>query len=79
MVVHPTLKGNIASLKGFDLPVRVLSNGKGSFFLGTFKESFGIITRESKEEWDKQFLAEEALSKGNWTQRSVPKLKYLWN
>ena len=79
MVVHPHLKGNLASLKGFDLPMRVLSDGRNNFFLGTFKDGLGIITRESVETWDKQFLAEEALSKGKWTQRSLPKLKTFWN
>ena len=79
MIVHPHLKGNLASLKGFDLPLRVLSNGKGMFFIGTFKENFGIITKESKETWNKQFQAEDALCNGKWTRQSVPKLKYFWN
>lgn len=61
--------GMLALKQGKQLPLRVLTNSSGKYYIGTFNELHGPFTRESREYWDRAYQAEEALEKGTWTQR----------
>lgn len=70
-IINPDQKGVLASRFGYDLPVRVLSSNAG-YYIGTFSETHGVVSRESKEYYPTQRAAEEAFRKGKWTQRLRP-------
>lgn len=58
----------LALQNGERLPVQVLKNGAGLFYLGTYTER-GPFTRESQEYWRTEKKAQKALETGDWTQR----------
>ena len=64
--------GFLASKAGYTLPNRVLRNGQGKYYIGTFCDVHCNISRESQEYWDKAYQAENALNTGKWTQRQHP-------
>lgn len=70
-ILNNNIKGLLASKAGFELPVRVLSSGRG-YYIGTFSDNHGAISRESVEYWDKAIHAEEAMRTGQWHQRQRP-------
>ena len=70
-VINTNVKGVLASRAGFDLPIRVLSSNAG-YYIGTFSETHGPVSRESQQYYPTQQLAEEAFRKGTWTQRRHP-------
>ena len=70
-IINTDVKGVLATRAGFDLPIRVLSSNAG-YYIGTFSETHGAVSRESKECYPTQQLAEEAFRKGTWTQRRHP-------
>lgn len=70
-VINTNVKGVLAARAGFDLPIRVLSSRAG-YYIGTFSETHGVVSRESREYYPTQQLAEEAFRKGTWTQRLNP-------
>ncbi len=70
-IINTHVKGILATRVGFDLPIRVLSSRAG-YYIGTFSETHGAVSRESKECYPTQQLAEEAFRKGTWTQRRHP-------
>lgn len=51
-------------------PQQVLRSAAG-FYIGTFDDD-GPVSRESVEYWRKREAADQALSTGEWTQRSEP-------
>lgn len=61
--------GLLAQKAGENLPLRVLKNGNGMYYIGTFSELHGPFTRESKEYWNSAHEAETALTNRTWTQR----------
>ena len=69
--INTDVKGVLATRAGFDLPIRVLSSCAG-YYIGTFSDTHGKISRESREYYPTQRLAEEAFRKGTWTQRRHP-------
>ena len=70
-VINPNVKGVLAARFGYDLPIRVLSSRAG-YYIGTFSETHGVVSKESVEYYPTQQLAEEAFRKGTWTQRRNP-------
>ena len=76
--INKDILGRVAMTRGFKLPVRILSNNRGSYYIGTFCNDAGKISKESKETWDRQYKAEEALRKGTWTQVEGSDLKGSW-
>ena len=70
-IINPDQKGVLASRFGHELPVRVLSSNAG-YYIGTFSESHGVVSRESVEYFPTQRAAEEAFRQGKWTQRNRP-------
>ena len=70
-VINTNVKGVLAASFGYDLPIRVLSSRAG-YYIGTFSETHGQISRESREYYPTQLQAEEAFRKGTWTQRRNP-------
>ena len=65
------VKGILAARFGYDLPIRVLSSRAG-YYIGTFSETHGVVSRKSQQYYPTQQLAEEAFRKGTWTQRRNP-------
>lgn len=64
--------GTLATRYGWGhLPLSVLQSAAG-FYLGTFDDEEGPISRESVEYWATRAEASTALISGNWTQRSNP-------
>lgn len=72
VVLQKDSNGYLASKAGEQLPIRVLRNANGAYYIGTFSELRGPFTRESQQYWDRAYQAEEALAKGTWTQRQHP-------
>ena len=70
-VINTNVKGVLAARFGYDLPIRVLSSRAG-YYIGTFSETHGVVSRESLEYYPTQLQAEEAFRKGTWTQRRNP-------
>ena len=70
-IINHNIRGIVAAQSGFLLPIRVLSSRAG-YYIGTFSETHGAISRESVEYYPTQRLAEEAFRKGTWTQRKHP-------
>ena len=70
-VINTNVKGVLAARFGYDLPIRVLSSRAG-YYIGTFSETHGAVSKESVEYYPTQRLAEEAFRKGTWTQRRNP-------
>ena len=70
-VINTNVKGILAARFGYDLAIRVLSSRAG-YYIGTFSETHGVVSRESREYYPTQQLAEEAFRKGTWTQRRNP-------
>jgi len=70
-VINTNVKGVLAARAGFDLPIRVLSSRAG-YYVGTFSDTHGPVSRESQEYYPTQLQAEEAFRKGTWTQRRHP-------
>ena len=70
-IINTHVKGILATRAGFDLPIRVLSSRAG-YYIGTFSETHGVVSKESVEYYPTQQLAEEAFRKGTWTQRRHP-------
>ena len=70
-IINTNVKGVLAARFGYDLPIRVLHSRAG-YYIGTFSETHGAVSRESKECYPTQQLAEEAFRKGTWTQRRHP-------
>lgn len=68
LVVNTDKIGKNAYNRGYELPVRILINKENRFYIGTFHEKDGIVSRESKETWDKRINAEKALVQNDWTQ-----------
>lgn len=60
--------GYLAGEAGFDLPVQPLRCQRG-WYLGTFSDELGPVSRESEEYFPSADLAEQALQSGVWTQR----------
>ena len=50
--------GFLASKAGYTLPNRVLRNGQGKYYIGTFSDVHCNISRESQEYWDKAYQAD---------------------
>ena len=69
VVILKDSNGQLALQQGRELPLRVLTNPNGKYYIGTFSEVHGPFTRESREYWDRAYKAEEALANGTWTQR----------
>jgi hypothetical protein len=53
------------------LPLQVLRSAAG-YYLGTFSEDEGPVSRESDCYWDTQEEAEAALESGVWPQKPRP-------
>lgn len=70
-IINHDIRGVLAARSGFLLPIRVLSSRAG-YYIGTFSDNHGQISRESNEYFPTQRLAEEAFRKGTWTQRRHP-------
>ena len=70
-IINTHVKGILATRAGFDLPIRVLSSRAG-YYIGTFSETHGVVSKESREYYPTQLQAEEAFRKGTWTQRRNP-------
>ena len=70
-VINTKVKGVLAARFGYDLPIRVLSSRAG-YYIGTFSDTLGHVSRESQQYYPTQQLAEEAFRKGTWTQRRNP-------
>ena len=70
-ILNSNIKGQLAAKAGHELPVRVLSSNRG-YYIGTFSETLGPVSRESVEYWDKAIHAEEAMRTGKRTQRRHP-------
>lgn len=70
-IINTSVKGILAARFGYDLPIRVLSSRAG-YYIGTFSETHGPVSKESVEYYPTQRLAEEAFRKGIWTQRKHP-------
>ena len=70
-IINTNVKGVLAARFGYDLPIRVLHSRAG-YYIGTFSDTHGKISRESREYYTTQRLAEEAFRKGTWTQRRHP-------
>ena len=70
-IINTNVKGVLAARFGYDLPIRVLSSRAG-YYIGTFSETHGVVSRESREYYPTQLQAEEAFRKGTWTQRRNP-------
>lgn len=73
-IINESQTGYIASLQGYELPIRVLSKRNNltrvtEFFIGCFHNDKGIVSKESVEVYSKQIDAEEALSKQTFTQQ----------
>ncbi|AUX71567.1 hypothetical protein [Erwinia pyrifoliae] len=61
------INGFLAAENGYQLPVEVLSSGRG-FYIGTANEQ-GPVSRESAEYYKTRRQADIALEKRQWTQR----------
>jgi hypothetical protein len=70
MKVNPP-KGQLAARFGYDLPLEPLCSG-GGYYLGTFSEEVGPVSRESVERFRTREEAAKALDSGDWTQREHP-------
>lgn len=70
-IINHDVRGVLAARFGYLLPIRILSSNRG-YYVGTFSETHGAISRESVEYYPTQRLAEEAFRKGTWTQRRHP-------
>lgn len=51
-----------------ELPLRVLSSNAG-FYVGTFDDSHGPVSRDSVEYWTTRAIAQLAFDTNNWTKR----------
>lgn len=60
--------GLLAAQHGEILPLEVLCNGSGHYYLGTCSER-GAFTRESHEYWKTEVQANKDWESGRWTQR----------
>jgi hypothetical protein len=60
--------GHLASEIGLQLPLQVLKSGAG-YYIGTYDDDNGPVSRESVEYWPEKADAIEALATGGWTQR----------
>lgn len=56
---------------GCSLETRVLKSAAG-YYLGTLDPELGPVSRESREYWETEKEAQEALLTGAWTQRNNP-------
>jgi hypothetical protein len=56
---------------GMDIPVKVLRSAAG-YYIGTFDNSEGPISRESVEYYPTYDATEQAMVDGTWTQRRHP-------
>jgi hypothetical protein len=63
--------GALALASGKVLPLQVCKSAAG-FYLGTQEEDGSPYSRESKEYWPNRPEAEDAIMKGEWTQRPHP-------
>jgi len=54
-----------------ELPLQVLQSHAG-FYIGTFSDEDGPISRESEEYFPTRQAAEAALASGTWTQKPNP-------
>lgn len=61
-------KGMLAAAAGKAFPLQVCKSAAG-FYIGTLNEEGEPFTRESREYWPRQELAQTALVKGLWTQK----------
>ncbi|HFD6166063.1 TPA: hypothetical protein ACF5HI_004624 [Salmonella enterica] len=61
--------GLIAKKYGYTLNVQVLKSARG-FYIGTYDENEGPVSRESEEYFKTKDAALDALNKGMWTQRT---------
>lgn len=53
-----------------ELPLSILKSNAG-YYIGTHSED-GPVSRESMEYWRSKAAAEQALEKGEWTQKTEP-------
>lgn len=70
-IINHNVRGELAARFGYLLPIRVLSSNRG-YYIGTFSETRGPVSRESEQYYPTQLQAEEAFRKGTWTQRRNP-------
>lgn len=56
---------------GLNLPLRILESGAG-FYIGTFCEIEGPVSRESAQYWPTYSAAQEALDTDDWIQKNNP-------
>lgn len=56
---------------GEEHPLQVLKSGAG-YYIGTFSNEEGPVSRESEEYFRTENQATLALANGSWTQRSEP-------
>lgn len=54
-----------------ELPLQVLQSHAG-FYIGTFSDEEGPMSRESEEYYPTREAAVEALASGTWTQKTYP-------
>jgi hypothetical protein len=68
----PTTHGLLAKRYcNLDLPLQVLESGAG-YYIGTWSDEDGPVSRESQEYYKNHAEAENALKMVNWTQRVRP-------
>ncbi|HBD1844121.1 TPA: hypothetical protein KIA93_000327 [Salmonella enterica] len=53
---------------GLDLPLQILHSA-GGYYIGTFNNELGPVSRESQEYYPSFERAQQALEMGTWTQR----------
>lgn len=68
MTNNPPQLGQLAMSAGFHLPLLPLC-ANGLWYLGTFSEEDGPMTRESVEYFLTKDAAQAALQSGDWSQR----------
>lgn len=70
MSMRPHL-GVLATRFGYPLPLQVCQSAAG-FYLGTFSDTEGPVSRESMEYFPTREAAQLAMDTGDWTQRDNP-------